>query len=475
VIPTYTESDETHDDVRHTACGAIMNVGDTKSVTQPPGTGRVRAGTLRRAGATALGVLMALGALRAADAGWFDRVPLLGPALAPTIEAMAALTLLASWSRRRRRWVTVELPAIVLAAGMITGTVAAALRLTGTVTDPYPACFALWVGMGFAALIGLPLVLTKPGTLRRWAAGAAVPLTLTGALLLINDEYGVWPTVGDLLGHSRVLDSRTFSGRSDRGVLVSLDPPATRSHFAHRPGSVYLPPAYFTPARTKLPVIVMLAGAPGGTVQWPTSGRAVASADAYAAAHHGRAPILLFVDQNGSATGDTECVDGPQGNAETYLTVDVPAFVSETLRIPHVASRWAIAGFSAGGTCAVVLALAHPDTFRHFVDLGGDLCPNLGNRERTRWVLFGGSRVAMDDHDPVHLLRAHHYRGTTGWFAAGVNDPGRIRVSRTLAAAASKEGVTVHRFTGVGGHNWQFASDAFARVLPSLGTDLGLR
>ena len=56
--------------------------------------------------------------------------------------------------------------------------------------------------------------------------------------MLINDEYGVWPTVGDLLGHTRILDGSALhlqpgSPASDKGVLVALDPPATRSHFAN--------------------------------------------------------------------------------------------------------------------------------------------------------------------------------------------------------------------------------------------------
>ncbi|NJC67563.1 hypothetical protein HC028_24110 [Planosporangium flavigriseum] len=489
--------------------------------TAPSQTGRARAATLWRAGTAASATAVLAGTLYAAGTGRFDRIPLLDPVLAVTVEALAALALVGSWMSRQRRWLTVLLPAVVALSTAVTAIVAALLRLTGTVTDAYPASFALWVGMALAALISLPVVVTRAGALRRWAAGTAVPLTLSGALLLMNNEYGVWPTAGDLLGRTeavnaqvlntqvlnthalnahtlngKALNGRTLSGgkaldsgvRDDRmpnpppgmlpparGILVALDPPAVSSHFAHRPGSAYLPPAYFTPARTELPVIVMLPGTPGGTMQWPTSGKATATADAYAAAHHGRAPILVFVDPNGSATADTECVDGPQGNAETYLTVDVPAFVTAALRIPHVASRWAVAGFSAGGTCAVDLALRHPNTFRHFVDLAGDICPNLGNRAQTRVALFGGSWGAMEDHDPLRLLRTRRYEGVTGWFAAGVEDVGKLRVSRRLAAAASRRGLIVHEFTGVAGHNWQFASYAFGRVLPELSGDLGLR
>jgi S-formylglutathione hydrolase FrmB len=376
--------------------------------------------------------------------------------------------------------VLLGLPAVVLGAAVLTGTAAAVLRLTGTITDAYPVSFGLWVGMAVATLVGLPFVLRRSAAVRKMAAVVAVPLTMSGALLLINDEYGQWPTLGDLLGHTGLTGANALrlppdAGKNGRGYLAGLDAPATKSHFVHRLGSVYLPPAYFTSARAKLPVILMLAGAPGGTTQWPTSGKAITTADAYAAAHHGRAPILLFVDNNGSATGDTECVDGPRGNAESYLTVDVPAFVTKKLRVQQNAAWWAVAGFSEGGTCAIDLALAHPKLFGHFVDLAGDAKPTLGNPEHTLSALFGGSASAMANHDPAHLLATRQYKGMTAWLAVGVDDRSRQDVSHNLAAASAKSGIKVHQFTGVGGHNWQFASSAFERIITGLCTELGIR
>lgn len=427
--------------------------------------------------AIVVGAVVAL--ISMAAIGAFDRIPLLSPALALAVELLAALTLVGSWISRRRSWLTRWLPAVVLSAAALTGLAAAVLRLTGTIVDAYPLSFALWIGLVIAAVVGAPLVIAEPGRLRRWAAAAAVPLTLSGALLLINDEYGVWPTAGDLLGHTAVFHATALrrlpaTVKPDHGVVVAFDAPATVSHFTHRPGSAYLPPAYFTPARSRLPVVIMLAGTPGGTVQWPTSGKAISTADAYAATHHGLAPILVFVDQNGSATGDTECVDGPRGDAETYLTVDVPAFVTQHLGVPQVPDRWAVAGFSEGGTCALDLTLVHPNLFHHFVDLAGDDRPTLGNPRRNRTVLFGGSALALRDHDPDHLLLAHRYRAVSCWFAAGVNDNRHLMGARRLALEASRAGLRVHLFTGVSGHNWQFASAAFAQVLPSLCTELGL-
>ena len=257
-------------------------------------------------------------------------------------------------------------------------------------------------------------------------------------------------------------------------MVVALDAPGHRSHFVHRPGEVYLPPAYFTPARASLPVLVMLPGTPGATTAWITAGGAVTTANAYAATHSGVAPVLVFADNNGSTTADTECVDGPQGNAETYLTVDVPTFVTTTLHIVHDPARWGVAGFSEGGTCALGLVLRHPEVYRHLVDLGGDAAPTLGGPAHTRHALFGGSAAQVVAHNPAHLLATHHYPGVTAWFAAGHADPRRVAVALRLAPIAAQAGIVQHEFTISGGHSWQFAAAAFARILPQLCPELGL-
>jgi S-formylglutathione hydrolase FrmB len=461
---------------------AVMVAEDTTREPAEPPTPAARLGRWLWPAITAGTVLVWVSAVAvfgwATGHGRFDRIPLLNPALSITVELLAGAALIGSWVSGRRRWYLFGLPTIVLAAAAVTGAAATTLWLTETVTDAYPLSFALWVGMAVAALIGLPFLIRHAAMPRRYAAAAAVPLTLAGALLLVNDEYGQWPTTGDLLGHTArphtsALDAQPDTARS--GVLAALDPPATTSHFAHRPGSVYLPPAYFTAARTRLPVIIMLAGVPGATSQWPTSGKAVAAADAYAAGHHGLAPILLFVDNNGSRTGDTECVDGPRGNAETYLTVDVPEFATRALQISRDPRRWAVVGFSEGGTCAVDLTLRHPALFHAFVDLAGDARPTLGNARRTVAELFGGDPAALAEYDPAQLLTTRRYDGVVGWFAAGTGDQATLEVSRRLAALAPGSGLVVHQFTGVGAHNWQFASAAFARVLPEVSADLGLR
>jgi S-formylglutathione hydrolase FrmB len=420
-------------------------------------------------------------------------VPLLDPTVAVVVEVLGAVALLAAWPHRdRRRW----RPALWVALGSAatTGLVAAALRLTGTVTDPYPATFAIWVAVAFAAIAALPIVLRAAGPgwagrVRRVGAALAVPLTVAGAFLIINYQYGLWPYARDMFVQVHTVSpealARLTRPGADSGapreqvpapphvVVVGVDPPGTRSHFRHRPGVVVLPPAYFGPEGAHLPVLVMLVGTPGTPVNWLRAGHAQAVTDAYAAAHHGIAPVLVVIDHNGSATADTECVDGPQGAAETYLTLDVPAFLTGELHLVQDADRWGVAGFSEGGTCALHLVLRHPDVYRHLVDLAGDPRPSLGNDRQTLNRLYGGSREAQQAHDPGWLLSTGRYPQVSAWFAAGAGDRARVQTSRRMAAASAGAGIRTHQFVGVSGHNWQFAAAAFARILAPLCEEMG--
>lgn len=417
-----------------------------------------------------------------------ERVSLLGATAAALVEVAGVAGLAVAWLRREPRWWQRVMPTLLASAGAVTAAVVVTLRLTGVVTDPYPPQLVLWAGLGCAALLTALSTVRRPGRLRRAAAVAAVPLTLTGAFLLINQEYALWPRFGDLIGDHpaptaeaamsqlarlTLAADRAGAGRTGHGGrYVALDVPPVQSRFAHQPGGVYLPPAYFTPARAHLPVLVMLGGTPGSPAQWVVIGRAVKVADAYAASHGGAAPILIFVDENGSTTSDTECVDRPRARAETFLTVDVPAFVTGILGVTAHPQRWAVAGFSEGGTCAVNLVLGHEDIYRHIGDISGDERPTLGNHRHTRNRLFLGSAAEERRHDPVALLAGQHPPGMSAWFIAGDRDHRRIEVAHLLTGLANRAGVVAHELILPGRHDWRFARDAFARLLPELADEL---
>jgi hypothetical protein len=168
-------------------------------------------------------------------------------------------------------------------------------------------------------------------------------------------------TLDDLIGiqsggdyaPASVLNSTTVP---PHGYVVELDIPGVVSHFDARPAEVYVPPAWFKQPKPQLPVVFLLHGTPGSPTDWVDSGLAAQTADAWAKAHGGAAPILVMPDVNGSFLGDTECLNGTSGNAETYLSVDVVNYVRQRFAPKSDPDAWVIAGLFIGGLMPFLFA-----------------------------------------------------------------------------------------------------------------------
>ena len=457
-------------------------------------------------------------------------------------QAMAGVALIAAVGPRRVRWLRQWVPLL-----MVSGTVTALLvyqyvYTAGLSDDPAPPQLWMWIGLSAAAMVlvaagwrSASWPWPSAGWVRRTVSGIAALLSLLCVGLMLNTWVGYFPTVPEAWSQltagplpdqtdPATLAALAGTGASMRtGRLVSVSIPATSSHFTHRTEYVYLPPAWFTRQRPHLPVVLMLGGEFNTPGDWIRVGNAVGTVDAYAAAHQGNAPILVFVDTGGTFNNDTECVDGPRGDVATYLTLDVPGYLETTFHTAVSPTRWGLVGWSAGGTCAVDLALTHPERFSGFEDIAGDLGPNAGDKSRTIATLYGGDSRAWARYDPLTVLAVHsRYLDTVGWFinstdgrkartgasgkpgfsAAwgfrggarrgtggamfggtsgyggrpdGRDTPGaELHAAQQLCAAASQKNVVCTLHTLAGGHSWQFASAAFAQALPWLSSQLGV-
>jgi S-formylglutathione hydrolase FrmB len=309
-----------------------------------------------------------------------------------------------------------------------------------------------------------------------------VALVVVNVAGWVNQHYDYYPTLDALLGRRaadqaslRALDSTVVPVK---GKVVELAIPGTVSGFRARHAQVYVPPAWFERPRPALPVIVLLAGQPGQTSDWTRAGDADVTADAYAREHHGRAPILVMADQNGSFSADTECVNGPAGNVETYLTVDVPAFAEHRFHSATGPQQWAIAGLSEGGSCAVMLSLRHPDVYRTFASYGGLLGPRSGDTNAigsTVTDLFGGDRAKFAAHEPSVLLRRRPYPELGGWFEVGSANSGPFAAQRILVPLARAAGIDTCDVTIPGGeHTFEVWAQAFRDSLPWMAGRLGI-
>ena len=422
------------------------------------------------------------------------------------------LTLAVGW--RSRRWRTVWLPAAALAG-------AAAAYLThwyivdrGLSDEPAPAALWLWITLtGMAVAV---LILGWRGA-RRWRRGAgllAVPLCTLCAALVLNLWVGYFPTVQaawnqltsgplpDQTDPATVTAMAAKRARPPHGSVVPVLIPSDASHFKHRGELVYLPPEWFTSSPPPaLPTVMMIGGQFNTPADWTRAGNAVRTIDDFAAAHNGKAPVLVFVDSGGAFNNDTECVNGVRGNAADHLTKDVVPYLVSKFGVSRDRSNWGIAGWSMGGTCAVDLTVMHPDMFSAFVDVAGDFFPNAGNKAQTVARLFGGNADAFAAFDPTTVISRHGpYSDVAGWFAISSEgrpttrrdeastDIGAIRLAGREAAAdpgnqtaAAYSLCSLGRANGIdcavlaqpGKHDWPFADRAFAAALPWLAGRLG--
>jgi len=415
------------------------------------------------------------------------RTSLLSGWLLPTVTllALALLTAGVAWWRRTAwTWAALGFGAL-LAAALIARTAAPPSAVGGS----YPRSFVLWGALPLFALAAAAWQWRVVHWWRRAVALLAVPLLAAFAGLQINAHYGYLPTVGDLVGaplpgeigslgfvpaHGAWLPREAVARvRSDMGVVTQIDIPGPVSHFHARAAWVWLPPAYFTGPDRSLPVVMLLAGVPGATRDWLRGAFAAQTADAWSRAHDGLAPILVFPDPNGSALADTECVDGPLGKSETYLTVDVPEFMHRWFHTPMDRADWAVGGLSEGATCALMLGARHPDRFSLFADFSGGKAPSSGTPAQTLQRLYGGDRNAMRAHDPARWFALDARLGEQGVVVAGGDDAGALAAQAKVLADAHAVGFRLRtEVIPGGGHNFQTWGHALRDTFPWIATTL---
>ena len=443
-------------------------------------------------------------------------VSLLGGWLPAAVQVAAAVVVIAviGWRTRRRRlvWLPVSV-AIGAAAALATRTW---VNSEGLASDPAPIQLWLWATV-FAATLAMAVIgWRSSGGRRRALSIVAVPLSLLAVLMTLNQWVGYYPTVpaawsaltaGPLPDQvdAAALPSLRNSSPAN-GKLVEVEIPDTASGFKHRSEYVYLPPSWFAgDSPPRLPVAMMIAGEFNTAADWMRSGGVIPMLDDYARTHGGWSPIFVFVDAGGRFNNDTECVDGPRGQAAGHLTRDVRPYVVDQFGASADPAAWAVVGWSMGGTCAVDLTVMHPELFSTFVDIAGDHGPTAGTKAQTVDRLYGGDLTAWERYDPASVMKAHGpYHGVAGWFAEAVRPPAdqlnslfgghsprrqstaplgygghdvfhdddQTGAGKDLCAVAASMGIQCTLHTTMSYHTWQFAASAFESALPWLGDRL---
>ena len=405
--------------------------------------------------------------------------------------------------RRQTKW-PLKVLVVVVASGVLTYLLYwLLLWVANVLSDPLPGTVFAWVVLGVCSvLLGL---LGLRGT-RTWRK-LLTPLAIVAVLVLggqqINAYFGQYVTVGSIFGSDtanlpvlsrnelRTLAQEARSPRSDtaaaqgwrapatmptRGKLFQATIPGKVSGFVARRAIIYLPPAYLVAHRPQLPVMVLVAGQPGSPQRWLDAGHLEPLLDDFAANHHGLAPVVVVADPNGSLAGNTMCMDSRLGKTDTYLSRDVPNWITGNLDVQANTSRWAFGGFSFGGTCAIQMGAAHPALYPNIIDLSGQLEPSLSvNRGVTVQKSFGGDTAAFDARTPMANLAKGKYTHSFAYFSVGADDSHYGPEMLTISAAAKAAGmhVATTQVPGVG-HSWASARTGLAASLNLLAPRLGL-
>lgn len=442
---------------------------------------------------------------------FFGQLSLLHGWFPPAVQGLALLVLIVAIQWRAPGWLKRVLPVAAIAAIAVTVLSRWYITSLGVAGDPAPTTLWLWIAMsGLAAAV----FLVGWRGVRWWRRGLAVlsiPLCVLCAGMALNGWVGYFPTalaawnqltsvpLPDQVDRLRVTEMQIAGTRPTKGVVVPVDIDSAASHFAHRRELVYLPPAWFNSnPPPRLPAVMMISSAFNTPADWLGPGGAFTAIDNFAAAHHGFSPVLVFVDPTGSFDNDTECVNGSRGNAADHLAKDVIPFTVSNFGVSADRTNWGVAGWSMGGTCAVDLAVMHPELFSAFVDIAGDRGPNVGSKDQSVARLFGGDQAAWAAFDPVTVMTKHgHYPDLSGWFDVPVssdphdvaeqatpalaasstdsaaNPEGQDAAARSLCAVGTAHGIACAVVTQEGKHDWPFAAQAFATALPWLAFTLG--
>lgn len=220
--------------------------------------------------------------------------------------------------------------------------------------------------------------------LRATGGALCVATALATTLVWVNRQVATYSNWSDLFGTTKPVDPaveasyapRTVDGR--RGGRVEAFTVTGPASGLKLPVYAYLPAAYDAMPTARFPVIEALHGFPGSPKTWLNRLAVVDHLDREIAEERMAPTVVLFPYQTPDPLVDTECVNlakGPQ--AETFLTVDVPAAARQRFRIRADRAGWGLIGYSAGGFCAANLVLRHPDRYAAGASLSGYADPGI--------------------------------------------------------------------------------------------------
>jgi enterochelin esterase-like enzyme len=230
----------------------------------------------------------------------------------------------------------------------------------------------------------------------------------------------------------------TTSVARQQGYTVRLTVAGQQSHL-RRTVYIYLPPQYFQKsyAHYRFPVLELFPGFPGSPQDWINVLGVTSSLDRLVRNHQAKPVVLVMPDTNGNRHFMMQCLNLPNGpQNSTFLAVDVPAYVSRTLRVQPPGAAWGAAGYSEGGYCTANLGLRYGKTYGYAGVLSGYFSPlpNLVGRPSRYVSPFGHDTALRNANTPMAVLPLLSPAAVIPqfWIGVGASDGSDITVARAF-------------------------------------------
>jgi enterochelin esterase-like enzyme len=305
----------------------------------------------------------------------------------------------------------------------------------------FAAAVYWWSRLSGASLRG---VAARTGTL----LGVNLLVLLTAAVIL-NDQYTFfadWTDLAGAMGRTQTFTTAhggtSAAAAAGTPVVGPSSAPASQPALPVLPAGerilrytvtgaisgitapvmVELPVGYAAPANRarRYPVLETFHGIPGDIAQWIDSMDLGGSVAATVLKHQMSDVVIVSPTIEVPRGRDTECVDGAPTDPqmETWLTKDVPNWLLQTFRVRPDRGAWATIGLSAGGWCAAMATMLHPDRYAAAIVLGGYFRPEFSKT----YVPFPQRSLQGQRYDLISLAH-NHPPSVALWVETSHSDP----------------------------------------------------
>jgi len=213
-------------------------------------------------------------------------------------------------------------------------------------------------------------------------------------------------------------------------TTVNLPAPWTGGTKSTSDINIYTPPGYDSSGDRLYPVLYE---APTGLLLWNKGTGVVTALDDLIDTGAMPASIVVFIDSTGAPYGDTQCADAVNAPQwfERYISTTVVDWVDARYKTMKRPRARGIMGMSAGGFCAAMLALRHPDVFGISISFSGYYWAGAAG---TGSALPFGNTAGLDAHSPALLAPQIPSKERSKMYFVVIADPGQQFYSQEAQA-----------------------------------------